>query len=147
MGALYSWPLKKGGWDSQEQTTSSSTSVQWRSVPRVMWHGHKDRVIELHNLLPAEALLSSPDVSGYVNGLGVIFIATEDGFFTVDPKSNKAVKVGDGIACCMREGDVDIGYGHNFYIVVPYTGFYFPGTSKPSQLLYLPAFRLSILVL
>ncbi|CAL5077911.1 unnamed protein product [Urochloa decumbens] len=96
----------------------------------VVWR--QDRVIELQDLLPADALLSSPAAVGFVNGHGVIFVGTEDGFYTIDLKSNEAMKVGKGIACTKQGRDVDLGfivYGHKYYIVVPYTSFFFPGTT------------------
>ncbi|CAL5091813.1 unnamed protein product [Urochloa decumbens] len=91
----------------------------------VLWT--QDRVIELRDLLPADVLLTYPAVVGYVNGHGAIFVGTMDGFYTIDLKSNQARKVGGGIAC-MRDGDVNIGYCLTYYyIVVPYTSFFFPG--------------------
>lgn len=51
-------------------------------------------------------------VAGYINGHGIVFVGTEDGYYTIiDPKSNKPVKVGEGVAC-MKDGDADIEYGH-----------------------------------
>ncbi|WVZ61635.1 hypothetical protein U9M48_011483 [Paspalum notatum var. saurae] len=90
----------------------------------VVWT--QDRVIQLRNLLTAgDALLSSPGIAGCVNGLGVVFVGTEDGYFTIDTVSGQARKVGEGVVC-RKEDDVDYGYGHDYYTVVPYTSFYFP---------------------
>ncbi|CAL5091815.1 unnamed protein product [Urochloa decumbens] len=93
----------------------------------VVWT--QDRVIELRDLLPADELLSLPCVVGYVNGHGAIFVGTNDGFYTIDLKSNLVKKVGRGLAC-MKDGDVDMGYGGEY--VIPYTSFLFPALGAVS---------------
>ncbi|KAG0542433.1 hypothetical protein BDA96_02G103700 [Sorghum bicolor] len=106
----------------------------WSSMEVVGGHGGvewtRDRVIELNSLLPADALLTPPDVVGCVHGCGVVLVGTGDGFFRIDLKLNQA------------DDDVDTGYGHCFFIVVPYTGFYFPGTYNLAYLFILPVFRI-----
>ncbi|OEL16503.1 hypothetical protein BAE44_0022478, partial [Dichanthelium oligosanthes] len=64
-------------------------------------------------LLPAEALLISPEVVGFADGLGFVLLRTSGGFFfTVDIKSS-----------CVRK----IGSGLSHYHVVPYANFCIPG--------------------
>ncbi|OEL28741.1 hypothetical protein BAE44_0010240 [Dichanthelium oligosanthes] len=66
----------------------------------------KGRVIDLRTLLPVIDLL------GFVHGVGIILVGTVDGFFSVDQKSGRINKVGDG---------------PGFYNVVPYVSFCTPG--------------------
>ncbi|CAL5091847.1 unnamed protein product [Urochloa decumbens] len=48
----------------------------------------QSRVIELDRLFSIEALSTTPEVLGFAaDGVGVIFLQTNDGIFTVDPKS------------------------------------------------------------
>jgi hypothetical protein len=91
----------------------------------VVWT--QDRVIELQSLLPADALLTKPNVVGCVHGHGVILVRTRVGFFTIDPKLNQATKVGESIPS-MKYDDVIIRFGRYSFAVVPYTSFFFPGT-------------------
>ncbi|CAL5079046.1 unnamed protein product [Urochloa decumbens] len=73
----------------------------------------QSRVIDLKKLLSIGRCSSRPDVVGYANGVGVFFVRTCDGLFTIDLKSSqvkKARKVG----------------GTVIPIVFPYTSFYTP---------------------
>lgn len=54
------------------------------------------RVIDLETLLPADALSSSPEVVGFAAGVGVFFLQTGNGLFSIDPNSSQAKKVHDG---------------------------------------------------
>ncbi|EER95814.1 hypothetical protein SORBI_3002G019400 [Sorghum bicolor] len=57
------------------------------------------RVIDLKMLLPIRSLLTPPHVVGFANGIGVIFVHTCDGLFTIDLNSSrvkKARKASDG---------------------------------------------------
>ncbi|KAL6647147.1 hypothetical protein ACP70R_014584 [Stipagrostis hirtigluma subsp. patula] len=69
----------------------------------------ESRVIELENLLPVNALLASPTVVGFADGLGIIFVGTNFGVFTIDLKSQR----------------VRNAYGDGCYIV-PYMTFHTP---------------------
>ncbi|KAK3124291.1 hypothetical protein QOZ80_7BG0584550 [Eleusine coracana subsp. coracana] len=53
------------------------------------------RVIELETLLPTDALSVSisPHVVGFADGIGDIFLGTEVGYFTINPKTNRVKKV------------------------------------------------------
>ncbi|CAL5034652.1 unnamed protein product [Urochloa decumbens] len=53
------------------------------------------RVIELELLLPADALSESPQVYGFAECAGVIFLWTVNGFYAIDLKSDQARKVGE----------------------------------------------------
>ncbi|CAL5089175.1 unnamed protein product [Urochloa decumbens] len=79
----------------------------------------KYKVIELETLLPAEALLATPRVLGFVDGVGVILIWTSDGDFTIDLKSGQVVE--------RREFSVDESSPINLRNVVPYMSFHIPG--------------------
>ncbi|TVU40523.1 hypothetical protein EJB05_13990, partial [Eragrostis curvula] len=77
--------------------------------------GFASVTIDLETLLPNHALLSSPDVVGFADGIGVIFLKGANGVaFTIDLKSYKVKKV------CECEG-------HRIYSIVPYMSFYTPG--------------------
>ncbi|CAO2200339.1 unnamed protein product [Urochloa humidicola] len=75
----------------------------------------RDRVIDLRTLLPVIYLL------GFAHGHGIILVGTVDGFFSVDQKSGRITKVGDG---------------PGFYNVVPYLSFCTPalGTVSTDEL-------------
>ena len=79
----------------------------------------RGRVIDLRTLLPVIDLL------GFAHGLGIILVGTVDGFFSVDRKSGRINKVGDG---------------PGFYNVVPYVSFYTPGTDQTHCSMLLPSF-------
>jgi hypothetical protein len=51
------------------------------------------RVIDLKKLLPIPSILTSPHVVGFANGIGVIFVHTRDGLFTIDLNSSRVKKV------------------------------------------------------
>ncbi|TVU40070.1 hypothetical protein EJB05_13518, partial [Eragrostis curvula] len=75
----------------------------------------QNRVIELEALLPASALSTSPQVLGFAEGVGVIVLWTDDGFFTINLRS-----------CQVMEVEDDGEEGGNIYNVVPYVSFYTP---------------------
>lgn len=70
------------------------------------------RIIELEPLLPVRALWTSPFVIGFADGVGVIFLGTDDGIFTIELKSGRVKKV-------YRKG-------RSFEKVIPYMSFYTP---------------------
>ncbi|CAM0871477.1 unnamed protein product [Alopecurus aequalis] len=72
------------------------------------------RVIQLEPLLPACALVGVLLVIGFAEGVGVIFLSTEAGLYTIELISGRSKKV-----------HVDISLGQ----VVPYMSFYTRGTS------------------
>jgi len=72
------------------------------------------RTVELDKLLPVGALTTFSDVVGFVDVIGVIFVRTGDGLFSIDLKSNRVTRVSN-----------DIGFSGIF----PYMSFYTPGTS------------------
>ncbi|KAL6647161.1 hypothetical protein ACP70R_014598 [Stipagrostis hirtigluma subsp. patula] len=85
-------------------------------VSDVEWK--ESRVIELEALLPAEALLGSPEVVGFASGIGLILLRTVRGFFTIDLKSSHVRGIGDGLS---------------FYDVLPYTSFCTPAFGATLQ--------------
>jgi hypothetical protein len=75
----------------------------------------ESRAIQLHGLLPPEALEDKPFVACFADtGAGVIFLRTRVGYFTIDLNSGRSKKVGE-------RGS---GLGH----IVPYVSFCTPGT-------------------
>jgi hypothetical protein len=72
----------------------------------------QDRVIELERLFPKDAILGSPDVVCFAEGVGVIFVRSRNVLFTIDLKTCKVKKV------CK---------GRGIRTVVPYMNFYTPG--------------------
>ncbi|OEL22984.1 hypothetical protein BAE44_0015997, partial [Dichanthelium oligosanthes] len=62
-------------------------------------------------LLPHHALLTSPTVVGFADGIGIIFVGTEFGVFSINLKSQQATNV----------------YEDNHCNVLPYMSFYTPG--------------------
>lgn len=75
-------------------------------------HWTRTRVIELDKLHPAGAISVFPEVVSFADGVGVIFLRTGDGLFTVDLKSSQVTKVSK-----------DIGFSGIF----PYMSFHTPG--------------------
>ncbi|RCV09214.1 hypothetical protein SETIT_2G009400v2 [Setaria italica] len=75
------------------------------------------RVIELDTLLPAGALSTFSDVVGFVDAIGLIFVRTGDGLFTIDLKSSQVTKVSK-----------DTGFSGIF----PYMNFHTPALGVPS---------------
>ncbi|CAO2164864.1 unnamed protein product [Urochloa humidicola] len=75
----------------------------------------RDRVIDLRTLLPVIDLL------GFAHGHGIVLVGTVDGFFSIEQKSGRINKVGDG---------------PGFYNVVPYLSFCTPalGTVSTDEL-------------
>ena len=68
----------------------------------------RHRVIELVPLLPASALIGV-SVVGFAEGVGVIFVTTKAGLYTVELSSGRSKKV----------------HGETFFReVMPYTSFY-----------------------
>lgn len=59
---------------------------------------------------------------GYANGIGVFFVLTHDGLFTIDLKSSQVKKV-------KKSGKVS-----GSPIIFPYMSFYSPGTSFMSHM-------------
>lgn len=97
----------------------------------------QDWVIELQNLLPADALLNPPAVVGCVHDRGgIVLVGTADvALFAIDPKLNQAINVGEGIP--FKDDEVGLNL---FFVVLPYSSFYFPGTYKLSIHFILPMF-------
>ncbi|RLN34608.1 uncharacterized protein C2845_PM03G22770 [Panicum miliaceum] len=54
----------------------------------------QSRVIKLENLIPIDALSTSPDVLGYVDSIAAFFADTDDGLSTIDLKSSQVKNVG-----------------------------------------------------
>ncbi|GJN24357.1 hypothetical protein PR202_gb12094 [Eleusine coracana subsp. coracana] len=74
----------------------------------------ESRVIKLESLLPVEAPLKSASAAGFAAGVGIIFVRTKVGVFSIDLKSQLVRK--------MRDGG-----GQN---IVPYMSFYTPGRTS-----------------
>ncbi|GJN10434.1 hypothetical protein PR202_ga28528 [Eleusine coracana subsp. coracana] len=75
----------------------------------------ESRVIKLGNLLPSDALSSSPIAVGFAAGVSIVFMRIDVGVFSIDLKSLRVRKI--------RKGG-----GEN---IVPYMSFYTPGTALP----------------
>ncbi|VAH31096.1 unnamed protein product [Triticum turgidum subsp. durum] len=73
------------------------------------WVQH--RVVDLGKLLTSRALMITPDVSGFAEGVGVIFVRTIVGLFTIELKSGRVRKVSSRGSVCTA---------------IPYTSFYTP---------------------
>ncbi|KAL6634068.1 hypothetical protein ACP70R_026739 [Stipagrostis hirtigluma subsp. patula] len=82
------------------------------------------RAIQLETLLPVDGPSISSDFVGFAHGVGIYFVGTAEGLFTIDLKSNQVEKVAEE-AC----GDDGING------VVPFTSFYMPGESDAKLLL------------
>ncbi|CAL5014129.1 unnamed protein product [Urochloa decumbens] len=87
----------------------SMAAARPRGAGEVEWT--RDRVIDLRTLLPIIDLL------GHAHGHGIVLVGTVDGFFSVDQKSGRITKVGDG---------------PGFYNVVPYMSFCIPALGTVS---------------
>ncbi|KAF8644698.1 hypothetical protein HU200_066364 [Digitaria exilis] len=72
------------------------------------------RVVELSTLLPPGAISAISDIVGFVDSIGVIFVRTVDGLFTIDLKSSRVTKVSEDTS---------------FSGIFPYMSFHTPGTS------------------
>ncbi|KAJ1288170.1 hypothetical protein BS78_02G069900 [Paspalum vaginatum] len=68
-------------------------SAEASSVGDIGWT--MSRVIRLEELLPADGLSTSLDVFGYVDGIGLLFVHTDDGLVTIDLKLSQVKKLGD----------------------------------------------------
>ncbi|CAL5092009.1 unnamed protein product [Urochloa decumbens] len=79
--------------------------------------GGDAQVIELAKLLPAGTLSAFSDVVGFVDSIGLIYVRTADGLFTVDLKSSQVTKVSK-----------DTGFSGIF----PYMSFHTPALGVPS---------------
>ncbi|KAG2628370.1 hypothetical protein PVAP13_3KG244200 [Panicum virgatum] len=73
------------------------------------------RVIELEMMLPDDALPMLSYFLGLVHGIGLFYVGTDDGLFTMDPKSNQVRKVCSDSKICSA---------------VPYMSFYTPDFSQ-----------------
>ncbi|KAJ1285749.1 hypothetical protein BS78_03G300800 [Paspalum vaginatum] len=101
-------------------TVHESKLCLWRQAgPEVDARWTQDRVIELEPLLPDDAFLTSPDVVGCADGIGVIFIRAGRVLFTIDLKTYEVKKV------CK---------GRNIFYVVPYMTFYTPALRAAVQM-------------
>ncbi|KAL6647732.1 hypothetical protein ACP70R_015169 [Stipagrostis hirtigluma subsp. patula] len=77
------------------------------------------RVIQLETVLPVDALSITSDFVGFAHGVGLFFVGTADGLFTIDLKSGQVKMVSDEF--CSDGG---------IHGVVPYTRFYIPEVNK-----------------
>ncbi|KAF8729064.1 hypothetical protein HU200_018378 [Digitaria exilis] len=78
------------------------------------------RVIDFEKLLPSSELCETAEVIGFAEGLGVMFVGTFAGVYTIEVKSGKMKRIGDpGV----------------FYPIVPFMSFCTPGKAPPSSLL------------
>lgn len=93
--------------------------VDARWTPNYGWK--QDRVIELKMLLLSYAIWASPRIVGFADGPGVIFLTSDDVYFTVDLNTKKVKKVSKDIT-------VDKA--------LPYMSFYTPGTTLLGFVLY-----------
>ncbi|WVZ68549.1 hypothetical protein U9M48_017478 [Paspalum notatum var. saurae] len=81
-------------------TVHESKLCLWRKAgPEVDAGWTQDRVIELEPLLPGDAFLTSPDVVGCADGIGVIFLGARLVLFTIDLKTYEVKKVCKGRNC------------------------------------------------
>ncbi|KAF8698860.1 hypothetical protein HU200_035121 [Digitaria exilis] len=80
----------------------------------------QSRVIDFEKLLPSSKLCETAEVIGFAEGLGVMFVGTFVGVYTIEVKSGKMKRIGDpGV----------------FYPIVPFMSFCTPGKAPPSSLL------------
>ncbi|CAL5091825.1 unnamed protein product [Urochloa decumbens] len=89
----------------------------WESASDKGGRWAQTKVIELEKILPADALLTSPHVLGFADGLGLVFLWTNAGLFTIDGKSEQVRKLGKL---------TDAHGSSRIYNVVPYTSFCTP---------------------
>uniref|UniRef100_K3YCG5 F-box domain-containing protein n=1 Tax=Setaria italica TaxID=4555 RepID=K3YCG5_SETIT len=84
----------------------------WRKAGREDDAGWtQNMVIELESLLPRDAILASPNVVGFADGIGVIFLSACCALFTIDLNTYKAKKVFKG---------------KSIYVAIVYINFYTP---------------------
>jgi hypothetical protein len=95
-------------------TAGKSTIYLWAREARSRGDGNwvQTRAVELDTLLPAGAISAFPDVVSFVDAVGVVFVRTGDGLFTIDLKSLQVTKVSS-----------DTGFSSIF----PYISFHTPG--------------------
>lgn len=76
-------------------TAGKSTIYLWarEAPPRGDGSWVQTRAIELDTLLPVGALSAFVDVVSFVDGVGVVFVRTGDGLFTIDLMSRRVTKV------------------------------------------------------
>ncbi|CAD6221652.1 unnamed protein product [Miscanthus lutarioriparius] len=76
-------------------TAGKSTIYLWAREAQRPGDGNwvQTRAIELDTLLPAGAISAFPDVVSFVDGVGVVFVRTGDGLFTIDLKSLQVTKL------------------------------------------------------
>ncbi|TVU40790.1 hypothetical protein EJB05_14268 [Eragrostis curvula] len=74
------------------------------------------RVFDLEKLLPSCKLFDIAEVNGFAEGIGVMFVGTFAGTFTIEPQSGKVKRVGDPKI---------------FYPIVPFMSFYTPDITDP----------------
>ncbi|CAL5091718.1 unnamed protein product [Urochloa decumbens] len=70
------------------------------------------RAIELQELIPIDILGNGPEVVGFAEGAGIVFVRTDFAAFTIELKSGRARKVGKS---------------EDFFDVLPFMSFYTPG--------------------
>ncbi|XP_062189263.1 uncharacterized protein LOC133892471 [Phragmites australis] len=100
-------------------TADKSTIYLWsrEAHPQGESHWVQSRVIELEMLLPVDALSTFSDVVSFVDGIGIYFVRTGDGIFTIDLKSSQVTKV------CRDSG---------FSGIFPYMSFHTPALGVAS---------------
>ncbi|CAO1939971.1 unnamed protein product [Urochloa humidicola] len=120
--SLVQLPPKYFKWDMRVLTTTEDGGLGFATThgsKLYMWSRNdgpqldagwtQNRVLELETLLPSYA--TSPDVVGFAEGIGAIFVRADDVLFTIDLKTCKVKKV------CQGKG---------IHAVVPYMSFYTP---------------------
>jgi len=95
-------------------TVHESKLYMWSMEPEADGGWTCNRVIELEMLLRRNAILTEPDLVGFVERIGVIFLKADDVLFRVDLNTEKVENV------YQRRG---------IYTVVPYMSFCTPGTT------------------
>jgi hypothetical protein len=76
------------------------------------------RVIDFEKLLPSSKLFETVEVIGFAEGVGVMFVGTFPGVYTIELKSGKMKRIGEpGL----------------FYPIVPFMRFCTPGKAPPSR--------------
>ncbi|CAL5077639.1 unnamed protein product [Urochloa decumbens] len=94
-------------------------------------HWAQTRVIELDKLLPVGALSAFSDVVGFVDAIGLIFVRTGNGLFTVNLKSSQVTKV--LFTVNLKSSQVTkVSEDAGFSGVFPYLSFHTPALGVPS---------------
>jgi hypothetical protein len=84
------------------------------------------RVMDFEKLLPSSKLFDTAEIIGFAEGVGVMFVGTFAGVYTIELKSGKVKRIGEpGV----------------FYPIVPFMSFYTPGKAPSSRplLIYDPS--------